>query len=135
MSDTILLVEDNANDIELVRLMLMKERIMNPLDVERTGPDAERYLFGGYKELPRMVLLDLNIVGYDGLHILHQMRVARPTHDIPVLVLTGSGDDEAMLKSVAGGANSFIRKPLTLLSLSVAVKAVGMGFLIVKGEV
>ena len=83
---TILLVEDNPDDELLTRRALKKSGIPNKVSVVRDGAEALDLLFGA-GELPRMVLLDLNLPKVDGLEVLRRLRADERTRSIPVVVL------------------------------------------------
>lgn len=97
--ETILLVEDNPDDELLTRRALKKSGISNRVAVVRDGAEALDLLLGA-EELPRMVLLDLNLPKVDGLEVLRRLRADARTRSLPVVVLIsreeekppGSGD-------------------------------------------
>lgn len=83
---TILLVEDNPDDELLTRRALRKCGITNPVSVVRDGSEALDLLLGA-RELPRLVLLDLNLPKVDGLEVLRRLRADGRTRGLPVVVL------------------------------------------------
>lgn len=60
---------------------------------------------------PRLVLLDHNMPGMDGLATLKALRAERRWRSLPVVVFSGSHGDELVQQVYEAGANSFIRKP------------------------
>ncbi|QIN81809.1 response regulator [Rubrobacter tropicus] len=84
--ETILLVEDNPDDELLTRRALKKSGIPNRVAVVRDGAEALDLLLGA-DELPRMVLLDLNLPKVDGLEVLRRLRADARTRSLPVVVL------------------------------------------------
>ena len=67
---------------------------------------------------PDMVLLDLEMPNVDGFEVLKALR-ANPTHrDLPVIVVTGREDIDAVDRAFAAGATSFVVKPLNWRLLS-----------------
>src|SRR5918995_151764 len=79
--DTILLVEDNADDALLTRRTLKKNNILNEVIVARDGAEALEYLFatGRYEgrdpdSMPHLVLLDLGLPKVDGPEVLRRVR-------------------------------------------------------------
>ena len=83
---TILLVEDSPDDELLVRRALRKGGIESPVAVARDGSEALDLLLG-HGELPRLVMLDLNLPKVDGLEVLRRLRANERTRSLPVVVL------------------------------------------------
>ncbi|MGH7969896.1 MAG: helix-turn-helix domain-containing protein, partial [Limisphaerales bacterium] len=90
----ILLVEDNARDVELTLAALRRARLANTIRVARNGAEALDYLFGTGEyaqrepqQRPRLVLLDLKLPRVDGLEVLRRLKSDPQTRDIPVIVL------------------------------------------------
>ncbi len=117
-SKTILLVEDNAGDIELARRALSKYTSTSTLVVTRDGAEALDYLFGAgdyegrdMSVMPSLILLDLKLPKIGGLEVLRRVRADRRTVQIPVVILTLSEDEEDLIESYNLGCNSYLRKP------------------------
>lgn len=117
----ILLVEDCPADIELIRYVFEKAGICNDLRVISDGLEALDCLMsvGAYekKEPPDIVFLDLNLPGIGGMEILRRVQKA-----IPIVILTGSADDEALALQSGARAKTFLSKPMTEKSLFGMVK-------------
>jgi two-component system response regulator len=117
----ILLVEDNPDDQLLTRIAFGKAHLGNELVVVGDGVAALDYLWarGEFaardpRELPALVLLDLNMPKLSGFEVLDQIRHHPATAALPVVVLTSSAQDEDVIRSYRNGANSYIRKPVEL---------------------
>ena len=117
----ILLVEDNPDDQLLTKIAFDKARLGNQLVIVGDGVAALDYLWGrgeyvgrDPRELPALVLLDLNMPKLSGFEVLEQIRHHPATATLPVVVLTSSVQDEDVLRSYRNGANSYIRKPVEL---------------------
>ena len=115
----ILVVEDNDNDITLIRRTLTKARLPNPLRFVGSGEEAIGYLSraGTYSDtqnypLPALVLLDLKLPGMDGFGVLQWIRQQPHFSDLRVVVLTSSHSLRDIKKAYRLGANSFLVKPL-----------------------
>ena len=112
----ILLVEDNAGDVELTREALAVGKVSNTLEVVADGIEAIAYLRrqGKYAAAtrPDLVLLDLNLPRKDGREVLAEIKADEELRAIPVVVLTTSKADEDILKSYQLYANSYISKPV-----------------------
>ena len=116
---SVLLVEDDAEDIEITRRAFEKGRIANPLYVVRDGEEAIEFLQrrGRYcnpSDAPRpsIILLDLKLPGLDGHEVLRTIRNDDAIARIPVIILTTSDAEADVLACYDEGANTFITKPV-----------------------
>jgi len=127
---TLLLVEDNETDIILIKRAFRKSYIANPLQVVKTIEDAKNYVLGDNKysdrtiyPIPVMILLDLKLPDGSGLDFLQWKKVKDKYKRIPVIILTGSQNDEDINKAYDLGANSYIVKPVNFGRLIDMVKS------------
>lgn len=137
----ILLVEDNASDEELTLRALRKSNIGNKVVVTRDGSAALDYLFarGAYagrdtKDLPQIVLLDLNLPKMGGIEVLRAIRADERTKLLPVVILTSSKEDRDLVGSYESGANSYIVKPVDFTQFAEAVRQLGMYWLVLNQQ-
>ena len=72
---------------------------------------------------PDLVLLDLNMPGMDGFEVLQALRSRETGRSLPVIVLTGLGDEESARRSFQFGATDFLVKPFSPPQLDVRVRA------------
>ena len=121
----ILLVEDNPQDEKLTLRALAKVNLANRVQVARDGQQALDLLLDPAQELPAAVLLDLGLPRISGLDVLAAIRADPRTRLLPVAILTSSDEERDRLASYAGGANSFIRKPVDFTEFVEAVAKVG----------
>lgn len=108
----ILLVEDNPGDVELVREGLQHSRIAVRLHVAGNGDEALAFLLGPRVESivpPDLVLLDLNLPVKEGKETLREIRLL--DCPVPVVVFTGSDEDEDVAEVYRLGANCYVVKP------------------------
>lgn len=138
---TILLVEDNPDDVALTRRALKKNNIANEVVVAKDGEEALDWLFGtglhaGRKTdvPPAVVLLDLKLPKLDGLEVLERVRKDPRTELLPIVILTSSKEQEDMVKSYRGGANSYIRKPVDFGEFIEAVRQLGLYWLVLNQQ-
>jgi two-component system response regulator len=134
-SGTILLVEDNPDDVQLTLRAFKKNNIANPVAVARDGVEALDYLFGpaaAGRDLPAVMLLDLKLPKVDGLEVLRRVRAEPRTRFLRVVVLTSSREDQDVLSSYALGANSYIRKPVDFDAFVAAVGQLGLYWLLLN---
>ena len=135
----ILLVEDDPDDAELTLHALNKCNLVNPIVVVRDGASALDYLFSKrgcngltHTERPALVLLDLQLPKVGGLEVLERIRADKRTHDLVVVVLTSSDNDEDILASYRLTANSYIQKPVNYDAFISAVKQVGLYWMLLN---
>jgi two-component system, response regulator len=135
---SILLIEDNPDDVELTLHALKKSNIANPIEVIRDGQDAVDYLFykGKYlnskHSMPNLILLDLKLPKVTGIEILHKLKSDRKLKLIPVVVLTSSKEENDIMKSYDMGVNSYIRKPVDFDQFVETVKQIGFYWLLIN---
>ncbi len=136
---TILLVEDNPDDIELTLRALKQYNIKNEITVARDGAEALDYLFatGTYSNrdtttMPAVVLLDLKLPKVDGLEVLQRMRGDERTKLVPVVILTSSKEERDMVNGYKFGANSYIRKPVDFTQFVEAARQLGLYWLVIN---
>lgn len=121
----ILLVEDDARDVEMTQRAFDRARITNRLRVVRDGAEALDWLLkdstnGGIRTsaLPGLILLDLNLPKVNGLEVLRQLKAHGPTREIPVVVLTVSQRSMDMLTCQELGATNYLVKPVGFQNFS-----------------
>jgi two-component system response regulator len=134
-SKTILLVEDNDDDVALTLRAFKRSHLMNPVTVVRDGVEALDFLFarGAYAdrgvELPTLVILDLKLPKLDGLGVLKAMRAEARTSLLPTVILTSSKEEQDVIAGYSLGANSYVRKPVDFAEFLEAVKILGIYWL------
>ncbi|HVR41997.1 MAG TPA: response regulator [Thermoanaerobaculia bacterium] len=129
---SILLVEDNPQDLEMTMRALRKNNVTNRIDVAKDGEEALEYLFrkGRYEKLdsqklPDVVFLDLKLPKVDGIEVLRQIKSDPRTRVIPVVVLTSSAEETDRIESYNLGVNSYVVKPIQFDSFVRAISEVG----------
>jgi Response regulators consisting of a CheY-like receiver domain and a winged-helix DNA-binding domain len=70
-----------------------------------------------------LVVLDLALPSLSGIEVLSLIRSTASTASVPVVVLTGSADDEAEVEAMDAGADDYIRKPLEPARFVARIKA------------
>lgn len=111
---TILLVEDNKADSDLVK-EVVEEKSLGRLKVVDNGEDALMFLrqegrFSKEKR-PDYVLLDLNLPKVDGRDVLRSIKTDENLKIIPIIVLTSSEADQDIATSYELNANCYVKKP------------------------
>jgi two-component system response regulator len=133
---TILLVEDNPDDVDLTQRAFLRAGFTRPLDVVEDGLEALDYLFGrgdfahrAQEPLPALVLLDLKLPRLDGHQVLRQIRADARTRFLPVVILTSSDEEKDMVESYSQGCNSYVRKPVSYNEFVEAARQLGVYWL------
>jgi len=127
---TILLVEDNKDDVFLMKRALQGARIQNPVIVVETGQEAIDYLSGTGKfserddyPVPAVVFLDLKLPFVFGHEVLAWIRRRKEFESLVVIVLTSSNEASDLSRCYSLGANSYLVKPPTSEQLEALAKA------------
>jgi CheY-like chemotaxis protein len=132
----LLLVEDNASDVELVLHSLRKHNLANRIRVARDGAEALDIVLGTngvpVADAPRLILLDLKLPRMDGLQVLSKLKADPRTRGIPVVVLTSSREDRDLQSCYKLGANSYIVKPVDFTRFAEAVRQLSLYWLLLN---
>ncbi|MBT3175429.1 MAG: response regulator [Desulfobacula sp.] len=138
---SILLVEDNPMDVELIIHAFKEARLKNKIHTARNGKEALEFLFGEgqYADrkqypLPDMILLDLKMPGIDGHEVLRQIKGVEKLKRLPVIILTSSRDEGDRAMSYDNGANSYLVKPVSFDEFLKVVKQVSEYWLVLNVE-
>jgi CheY-like chemotaxis protein len=110
--EAILIVDDNAVNLKLIRVLLASEGY----DV-RTATSSEEALTVLAQFSPRLILMDIQLPGMDGLALTRQLKSEPATKDTVILALTAyamKGDEERML---AAGCDGYVSKPIDTRAL------------------
>jgi CheY-like chemotaxis protein len=117
-NETILIVDDNIINLELATVTLKIEGY----DV-RTAIDAQEALLVLEHSQPRLILMDIQLPGMDGLEFTRQLRHDPRYSNIVILALTAfamKGDEE---KALAAGCDGYVAKPIDIHELPKIVRA------------
>ncbi|UCD19629.1 MAG: response regulator [candidate division WOR-3 bacterium] len=133
---TILLVEDDHNDVLLIKRAFQKVNIANPIVVLNDGEQAISYLAGREpyvgRALPMLVLLDLKLPRKSGHEVLEWLRQQQTLKRLPVVVLTASSESSDVNRAYDLGANSYLVKPVTFDALVEMVRTLNLYWLILN---
>jgi CheY-like chemotaxis protein len=126
----ILLVEDDPNDVELIRLALSNYSFINQIDIVTDGEQALNYLLGqenvAPRPLPRLVLLDLKLPKINGIRVLQTLRAHPRTRKLVIAVMTSSEEDSDLNTCYDLGVNSYVVKPLDFQQFLNVAQHVGL---------
>jgi CheY-like chemotaxis protein len=119
----ILLVEDDADDVELLQEALNDSKVECDMDVIMEGDKVVPFLTSA-TELPDVIVMDFNLPKLHGREILTLIRQSKKFSHIPVVVLTTSASPHDMQFANDNGANRFITKPSTIHGFNQTVQAI-----------
>jgi len=138
---SILLVEDNPDDVDLTLRALRRHYVRNTVVVVNDGAEALDYLFASGKyadrdpaDLPTVVLLDLKLPKIDGVEVLGRLRDDERTKLLPVVVLTSSDREQDIIDSYENGCNSYVRKPVDFGQFTEAVQQLGLYWMLLNEQ-
>jgi len=129
---TILLAEDNPQDMELTIEALTSYKIANHLVTVKDGVEALEYLNyeGQFKNrkvgTPAVLLLDIKMPRMDGLEVLKAIRGHEKLKMLPVVMLTSSREEPDLKKCYELGVNAYVVKPVDFKDFMEAVKHIGI---------
>lgn len=132
MTKTVLLIEDNPDDIVLTRRALDLNNLVNDVIVRQDGVEAIEYLADEANTVPALILLDLNLPRRNGIEVLSEIRRNPRTALVPVVVMTTSKEESDLVRSYRLGANSYIVKPVDFERFLNATRQLGMYWLLLN---
>lgn len=129
---TILIVEDNPQDVELTLEALSTHNLANNVIAVGDGVEAIEYLtYKGkfesrVKGNPSVILLDIKMPRMDGIEVLEYIRADEKLKMIPVVILTSSREEPDLVKCYKLGVNAYVVKPVGFKDFLEAVKQIGI---------
>jgi CheY-like chemotaxis protein len=128
----ILVADDDAEDREMTRRALEKNRLANDFYAVADGEELldflhhrEAYASPAASPTPDLILLDLNMPKKDGREALAEIKADPLLRRIPVVVMTTSKAEEDIYRTYDLGSSSFISKPVSLTGLIDVMKVLG----------
>jgi DNA-binding response OmpR family regulator len=117
--NTILIVEDDPDIVELVQYNLEREGFAT-----LTATDGEAGLATAGSHHPSLILLDLMLPGINGLDVCRRLKAQESTRAIPVIMLTAKGDEADVVLGLGLGADDYVTKPFGPKQLVARIQAV-----------
>ncbi|MCM2266560.1 MAG: response regulator [Elusimicrobiales bacterium] len=117
---SILLVEDNEDDVLIAQRAFKEFKVINDVQVARDGQEALDLLAASGRHTgkkpfkPALILLDITLPLMDGMTVLKRLKGDPALRGIPVVMLTTSSRHEDIVRSYENGAASYITKPASL---------------------
>ncbi len=116
---TVLLVEDDLNDIFLVKRAFKMARLPDLLQVTTDGQEAILYLRGEGKyadrqahPLPKLIVMDIKMPRKSGFEVLEWIKQNGPLRRIPVVIVSASNNPADINRAYELGANAYMVKPM-----------------------
>lgn len=116
--ETILVVEDDEDIQELIRVNLLKEGYRAV-----TASSGEEGLKAAKASVPDLVLLDLMLPGLDGLEVCRMMKAEPSIRDVPIVMVTAKGEESDVVAGLELGADDYVTKPFSAKVLLARVRA------------
>ena len=124
----ILLLEDNPDDADLMRIALQECHFGGDLVVLENGQETLDFVYGEgshagrpYRPGPLLILIDLKLPGLSGLEVLRILKSDPRSRHFPAVVLSTSEVRSDVHQAYEFGANAYLRKPVTLGSFIAVV--------------
>jgi two-component system response regulator len=128
----VLLIEDNASDVEMITRALKKPNNEGALFRVKDGGEALDFLFGEgryagreTKAQPQIILIDLKMPRVHGKECLMRIKMNERTKKIPVVVLSSSREDADITECYDLGANGYVIKPMDSGEFHKTIAAIG----------
>lgn len=135
---SIVIAEDDPNDLELTLAALEEHNLSNRVVPVRDGEEILDYLrrrgkFEGRPGgNPGLVLLDLKMPKRDGIEVLREVKSDEALRAIPIVVLTSSKESSDLEKCYELGVNAYVVKPVKFADFVAAVKKLGVFWALVN---
>ncbi len=124
MKNKVLLIEDNDDDVLMIKRGFKKGQIKNELHRVSNGEEAYEYLQKVKLSEIQLIILDLNMEVMNGFEFLEKRQAIPEISKIPVVVLTSSSRKQDIDKSYKLGANSYVEKPLDPVKFMEAIMSI-----------
>jgi DNA-binding response OmpR family regulator len=110
----VFLVDDDSDDIELVHEALNRHAYGGGVAALRNGEELMGKLKGLAHNLPKAIILDLNMPLKDGFEVLEEIRKEERLAAIPVIILTASSNERDKIRCRELGCKLYLQKPTTV---------------------
>jgi len=118
---SIVLVEDNESDAEIARRAIERATPVRDLTVVEDGLTAAEMFLGAAgqakRHLPKLMLIDINLPGLDGLELLRRIRSNPQLRHVAVVMVSSSTEERDIRTAYERGCNSYVTKPMDTRAL------------------
>ncbi|MXV74931.1 SpoIIE family protein phosphatase [Candidatus Poribacteria bacterium] len=119
MAETILVVDDDLDILELLKMNLEPEGYK-----VRTASDGDSAVQSAGTDPPDLILLDVMMPHKDGFQVIEELKNIEETKNVPVILVTARGQTEDKVRGLDTGADDYITKPFDLREVTARVEAV-----------
>lgn len=119
MNDTVLVVDDEPDIVEIVQYNLEKAGF-----TVLTATDGAAALQHAREHTPSIIVLDLMLPGLEGTDVCRILKQDERTRSIPVLMLTAKGEEMDRVVGLELGADDYVVKPFSPRELTLRIKAI-----------
>jgi two-component system cell cycle response regulator DivK len=115
--EPVLVVDDNYQNLKLVRVLLRTEgyEVRTAVDAEEAMRELEWFS-------PRLILMDLQLPGMDGLELTRRLKADPMRRDIAIIAVTAYAMKGDEAKAMAAGCDGYVAKPIDVETLPVLVR-------------
>jgi two-component system cell cycle response regulator DivK len=116
--EPVLVVDDNYQNLKLVRVLLRTEgyEVRTAVDAEEAMRELEWFS-------PRLILMDLQLPGMDGLELTRRLKADPMRRDIAIIAVTAYAMKGDEVKAMAAGCDGYVAKPIDVEALPLMVRA------------
>lgn len=119
----VLLIEDDIDDVELLKEAFSDNNVAYELEVIMEGDRVKPYLENA-EFIPGIIIMDLNLPKTDGKEILKDIKSTDAFKSIPLIVFSTSSSREDVEYAYSLGANKFITKPTTIAGWNETIEVI-----------
>jgi DNA-binding response OmpR family regulator len=119
----ILLIEDDAEDVELLQDALDNNEVAYTMDILKDGSAAYEFC-DKITFLPDIIIMDFNLPKIHGREVIKLIRCKSRFKNIPILILSTSSSKEDMEFAYKAGADKYLTKPATIESIKETVQTI-----------
>jgi DNA-binding response OmpR family regulator len=128
----VVVLEDDRTTAALIAQVLAATQMVNPLEHFSSGKDAVAYLERAPDVgiTPVLLVLDLSLPDTSGLDVLRWVRARPELEGVPVVMLSGSGDDEDIERAYEIGIDAYLVKPAGIHGLPDVIRNLGLPYVL-----
>jgi DNA-binding response OmpR family regulator len=128
----VVVLEDDRTTAALIAQVLAATQMVNPVEHFSNGKDAFAYLERAPEigVTPVLLVLDLSLPDASGLDVLRWVRARAELEGVPVVMLSGSGDDEDIERAYEIGIDAYLVKPAGIHGLPDVIRNLGLPYVL-----